>query len=541
MFFFKKRILKKLILFVIIFIFAYLLNKIVSNINKRNRCPKSSNFQNITSRWCYIKDHYFLTKGYYFYDINKLVVLFLTVPAHKDKCKKEFAFYLEYIQNNETVTIMKDVILFNNMMHAEFDFKKLKVNDLSTIKLQVSENYCNLNCSIKLNIKRWNVPFESKPFDFAYCSKFAHYASKETIKNLDVQFNLLRQVGYQKIIFYDFNYSPKVNDLRKMLLEVFNKHKDIVEVKHFNHLPGFLKSERFSIHFDEIYQEKRSFETGSFNIKNMHLLLYDCYFANAHKFKYISAFEADDIVMPRSFPVFKVKYLLDNKNLSHFECDAPKSLLKNGLKRVNQELGHQDSITFPDSYYIPNNAIEKMCSDFTNTQTLKKNGNFRQTSLTFIPMNELGGETLNPGYFKIQINDLIDRDAMQYICDIYATQIKAKLVEFKVFELMHKNKILFNRFVFAIDQDANAKTIHNTSYSFGIDLHRFSYYVSREDHQSLVLNSRSKNFSLDVTFGSWAHFRRMPKRAYLINAQDLYIDHYYFKCLFSNIIKNLGV
>jgi hypothetical protein len=321
-----------------------------------------------------------------------------------------------------------------------------------------------------------------------------------------------------------------------MLLDVFNKHQDILEVKHFNHLPGFLKNERFFNEFDEIYKESHSFDPFAFNIKNMHLFLYECYFSNVHKYKYISAFEADDIVMPRSFPVFKVKYLLDNKALSHFECDAPKSLLKNGLNRVNQELNQQDSISFPDSYYIPNNAIEKMCSDFRNTQTFEENGIFKQTTLTFTPINELGGETLFPGNFRIKITDLKDQGSMQYICDLYYTQIKAKLVEFKALDFVNSNKILFNRFVFAIDRHGNGKTIHNTSYSFGIEPHRFSYFVSREDHQSLIPNWRGENFSLDVTYGSWAHFRRMPKRLYSINGKDLYIDHYYFKCLFSNVL-----
>jgi hypothetical protein len=215
--------------------------------------------------------------------------------------------------------------------------------------------------------------------------------------------------------------------------------------------------------------------------------------------------------------------------LENLKCDQPESFLKNGLQRFKNDLPEETSISFPDSTFILNEAIEKFCREFKNSSFPNQTDTFVSKRFSYATSNLF--DPNHEGHAIILlISDEKDSQSMQLVCEFYQKYILSNSNRFKALNKNTRN-ILYDRFVFGLHQNRKAKTIHNTSYSFGLETHRFTLFL-KEDEKTLEMNPHGKDHYVSEKYGAWAHFRRNLKRDLQINAKNLFIDYYYYKCLF---------
>lgn len=477
-------------------------------------CEQNGNWSSIDDKIYFKKE-----SSFYFHDLSKISLEVL----HQTGLKKRFLF--ELLIHSPSLNLRKTLKIFprkigsffmrqdgadNYFSYSNVHFSFSLNDHLNNFNLNNNKNKIELFVNITdlelgkcisqpLSLEKKTTNLGAKKSAMV-CSKMIFYDNLKKFKDLEAWIRLIRLAGYEKILLY-----KKPGELDSGVEKIFKKYKNFVQVKQLTCIPNLMKRNKSSNlkYFTEFVKTELLYT--KLDMVSL-LLLNECYLQNIDKFKYISAVDTDEIILPR-VNISKSKQI---PLIPYLDQILPKNY-SSGL--------------FYYGYYFPTEVMDNLCSNLNTRKSYLVNLDNLNSTLPDYKFRN----------FSVSIQTQEEYLYAKELCSIKENLIKSFLIKYKTrIEEFTSN---FNRF-FMIKISLNGKSVFNTEKTFHFSSHKskFDYNLQQQD-----FTRPSKRLFVDSKVGFASHFRYVvrPFGRYVYNIKDVYFDLTYFNYFFQIIVENV--
>ena len=364
--------------------------------------------------------------------------------------KKSMRCLIKSIKTDQEVRLNITVVLkflYNTLRvkcevyGEEFENSVVAIVDIADYKKEFLDSKESINFQIPNKI---NIPSVKLP-EIAHCVHYSYQLVQRDVQKILSWLEIQKKIGISKIILYDSN-SEKL--IEKEIYKLFNQ--DFVQVRpYLTNYESICESSRLDAYrFDnfekyEVLKEecedayyKRFRDPWSETMNRwMHqkISANDCYSTFEHVFEYVSHYDFDEIIYPRSNETDI--FLKENEN-----CEAKDFCMEfghekkldlynytNGIipKQTNYS-SNISSIYFQNAFYFPNNYhLEKLMSEIKGLITKNKTFFAQNSTISHIQIHFKFTQSIGH-YFLIYPNDL------EYIQKLYETFYKINCIYEKI-------------------------------------------------------------------------------------------------------------
>ena len=487
--------------------------------------------------WESIKNRQFFKKNslFYFSDLNLLVINFISLKPSSTFILQIFlkSSNNEFNRTYETSRIQR----VTKVMSAEFNVLMLNLdsesvkflsNNLNTnFSLKIIDNKLNSDIQNSINVKIKKFNNNSKK-NSIICSKCLYNYSNKRSESLKWWIELNKRLGYQKISLC--NYSIENSDIYTNL---FKKYSNFVELTQLKFVPDLDQNEngppkfihnlnftqrKFHIYFDLLAE----------------FMINECYYNNLEKYKFITAVDADETIIPKSsrFPSQKSVFdFITNADKISYEtifealnCKNESLQIENYLDKLSSKysIAKGKSIYFLQGLLISYEKMERIFESVRNK--LNKEGMKLPISVHLKFDNES----------EIMVD--VDKTNFEYAKKLLEFDQKVLGPFWKKNE-KYLGNFNFAKFYYLSGAHINflyGKTIHNTDQSFRVQTHQSIWQI-----YSGKMRKKIDQTSVKLDDGFDSHFRsKFPSRIKKISFSEIHLDIFYLNCFLIPIFKS---
>ena len=410
-------------------------------------------------------------------------------------------------------------IIDSNDFKSNFESSNLAEEDLDNLHFKWPRNM--INYQIPRIIE---VPI-NKIEQIAHCVHYTYDTTTDDVHRILNWIELQRQIGVKKIVFYNANMHTLLeNAIGKIYDDEFIEirpykiqYEAICNLDALNKLrkTDILKYQVLNDHCEDAFYN--FFDNPSLDANNrerhQRVTSNDCFSSLQQLYKYVSYYNYDEIIYPRTLHSIRENYL--NCDGSIFckhkrDYEAKINLYEYINNLMNKSLTSSSSISFiyfQHAFYLEFNYYSKMLLSNLNEILTRKEAKI----LHFNFKNKYGH------YFKINKSDYT------YIHDLILifTQLSCIEEQFNR-NLTFKIDAHFKRFLYLVTNAdfQKGKCIYNTDNVDGIF-----------EHETNLVSASTQKFIVDINDGVLSHFQNdLYKNAYDMKSsiRNLRIDYEYY-------------
>ncbi len=484
------------------------------------------------------------------------------------------------IQHERGQIHQQDTRLIHGCSHLDFHFSlldthldlvsRLRFKQAKKVQLQVKVYESNMNRSTKafldVQIENLKTDFESKKGSFL-CTKCFYMTEKADYVPLKWWLTLNRLSGYDGIQFCDHRVekTPKFERL-------FHDFKDFLSVTRLECIPNLNSNPVYSrikyINYTLlVYEDTAVFDVVKMDVVNQ-LILNECYLQNMHKYKYISVFDIDELVITKQLPElatlaevfnFTIKNSQDSHGISSLECKQ-EDLSQKGqvrfdsyleqVKNMSKQLREPSSYFVNQAYYLEMSFMDHVFQELAqflknHTSKLDFESEYENENTHVFNVSHVNNRNGNVT-FEMAISSQLELDYAKSLLVLYK-QVVVPFVD-KNRDAMEKYGQNYDRLFATIgylNSFALGKTIHDTRVSFDMNMHFMETFVSQKNRTAggrVELDKDLTNVKaytyLESAHIHMSHFRHEQYFDYKrVNFRDVYFDFNYFNCYFRPVLQ----
>lgn len=365
------------------------------------------------------------------------------------------------------------------------------------LKSKLSKKISYLDCAIRDGLDGLTsiIPVTIRPLvqekktkRAILCARFYTF-NEEDFETVETWIKINRKINYSKIIVY----KHLIHDSRFDTL--FEKNKDLIELRNYEHIPIIYKNINMSLSSDIKL-------VHSWMFAHEKIVLNECYQSEAWRSTYVANMDFDEIILP-------------------FEYNSDKKLCKydiySYLDNIKTDLSINYSISFWYSYalFIDSNYVNNIFQSIKKS-LIDKNVKFN-TSIS-IQTEYIVPDTNFSRKIEFSIES---KNEFEHALSLYT-----------FYKNHYSNNSLFDDTYSTYNRVFMLKNNYPEQLGYGKSIHETDFVRLIGAHQSVSTLNRMK---IPYKYGHASHFRRILNywtRKFSIT--QLEIDYNYFNCILSN-------